>query len=622
MWERLQKGCKEMWRQERGAVTIYLVIVFLVMIVLIGLLVDLARIKVAQNQLRRVTNSAARSVLADYDPGLKKSFGLFTYKATDATRCEPELARYVRANLTPSAGQDFRLLDYRVEKVQARLINPLQPVTLKQQILEDMKYTAPMEYTKLVTKVFSVLPRMSTFYQRSRANNQLISDSRTKLKEAPGLQTRVNEKGKDLANKQEELTQARQASQEATTPEDKAALQREIAEIQQQISTLKQEVATELKRCLQITEETQANQKQLRATGDYGDPIDPATDQRVEATIQGTEKILDQRVNQVRDQMGKSTNAFRKDVDASIQALATGDYQSIQLATLDVPAVETQAANDEQMLRGEFNNLRDQVMAGGLFEDPNFLNPFAFDSDPDQFEQKHGQDLKRITQQLQELESTKSGLENLRDELYINEYALVHLSNITAPKGREGDKFYRSEAEYIAVGGSTPRVTVFTKLYLMRTSLDTIAYYCFSKVPVDPVSRGIYSVVMGALHGAVDCFRLALGYEVAIAEMHDPVAGNANPLQEITVSYKDHLRLLLATNPDEEGKLQRIIEVIQVRQNTSATNYHTMITGQVEVSIPLWFIPLGGVEQLDWGPFGTRIKSGRCYITKEVEYGY
>lgn len=622
MFEGLMKGDKGIWREERGAVTIYLVIIFLALIVLVGLLVDLARIKVAQNQLRRVTNSAARSVLADYDPKLKQDFGLFTYQAQEPTQCQPDFARYVQANLIPSAGQDFQLLSYRVEQAQAILVNPLQPAILKQQILEDMKYTAPLEYTKFVTNVFGALPRMSTFYKKSRANNQLINDSRTKLKEAQGLQVRVNQNGEQLVNQQEQLAQRKQARQQATVPEDKAALQQEIAEIQEEISRLKQQVTTDLNRCTQIADDLQTNQKQIKVTGADGDQIVPATDPKVEDAIRTTEQNLDELVNQITVQNRQSADSLKKGVDASRQALNAGDFQAIGLVEINVPAVEGQAAINDNGLQGDFAKLRDTVVGKKLFEEQDFLSPFSYDTDPEQFEAKHGKDMDKLIEQVQELEATKSGLENFRDEMFINEYALVHFSNITQPIGSESYKFYRSEAEYIAVGGATPRVTVFKNIYLMRTALDTLAYFCFSKFPADPLARGIYSLVMGALQGAVDCYHLALGDTVALAEMKGSMTGNANPLQQIQVTYQDHLRLVLTTKPDEAGKLQRIIEVIQARQNTPAKEYHTMLTGQVQVSIPLWFIPLGGVENLDWGPFGSKIKDGRCCITKEVEYSY
>jgi len=97
-----------------------------------------------------------------------------------------------------------------------------------------------------------------------------------------------------------------------------------------------------------------------------------------------------------------------------------------------------------------------------------------------------------------------------------------------------------------------------------------------------------------------------------------------NPMEKLdfTLTYKDHLRLFMLLHSDEQGKLKRLMEVIKQRNNIETSKAFTLLDGNAVVSIKLWFLPLTGLNNVQNGPFETEIRNGRCYINKNVEFGY
>ena len=100
-------------REQKGTITVYLAVVFMAMIVFTGVFVDLARIRLAQNQLRRITNSAARSVMANYNTSLKNEYGLFALN--NDVDFQGEFRKYIKVNLESSTEKNFKLLGCQYE---------------------------------------------------------------------------------------------------------------------------------------------------------------------------------------------------------------------------------------------------------------------------------------------------------------------------------------------------------------------------------------------------------------------------------------------------------------------------------------------------------------------------
>lgn len=160
------------WRkEERGAVSVFLMLLIVPVFLFCGVLVDVVRWRAADQEAELAVKAGVRSALAGFSPQLQ-SYGL--YGLTSGADASGEVfRRVVSGNLSEAAeGPRFRLLDHRLEAEGASL-TPVYSLAshavFKRQILEEMKYRAPMIYALDVfdklkkTNVTSGLEQASTF---------------------------------------------------------------------------------------------------------------------------------------------------------------------------------------------------------------------------------------------------------------------------------------------------------------------------------------------------------------------------------------------------------------------------------------------------------------------------
>lgn len=142
---------------QKGAITVFLSIILLAMIILAGVIVDVARINTAKPQIRRAVETSVRSALAGYNKFLKEEYGLFALNDNNEGNIEEVIEEYLSKNLMidkeyldeKKIGDYLDLYDYEIESIEVQPIFNLteNPVT-RQQILEYMKYRAPKEFAK------------------------------------------------------------------------------------------------------------------------------------------------------------------------------------------------------------------------------------------------------------------------------------------------------------------------------------------------------------------------------------------------------------------------------------------------------------------------------------------
>lgn len=556
---------------QRGTVTIYLVIIFLAMLLFVGVFIDLSRIKIAQNQLRRAANSSARSVMADYNSGLKNDFGLFAVNSAEANK---EMQKYINANIARPVKPVFDLLDFRYEGGNASFSYPLDSTpVLKQQILEAMKYRAPVEITTGLINKFRAIGQLAGFYDEGNEKRKSLS--------------RVEERIENLHNSNLKIKEAKKREE----------INREIEKSVRETDEIKLEIIkSEEERDLSIY--------------DFGNALQPAY------------KIEDETVinefNQTRQRQKEEFTRIEAEIKQTKEGIhaASSSYQR-------TPEAENKENGRnpyyEQELRSqaEFYKARDPEIS-------RYFSPEIIKGTRGDFEGTGGTKADGIAGFLKNIFIKLNGQEELleiRDELYINEYALTYFSNLTSEtKGGPEYPYRHTEAEYICYGGKNPKASAVAELYKTRFALDTAAYFAFSKAPADLIARTIYALIMGSLQASVDTCKMVISKEdVPIAAMVPD-----NPLEKLnlTLNYRDHLRLLLLLNSDENGKLARIAELIKERSGSEPAKLFTLVNGDAEVSVKLWFLPLAGFGSMDSGPFGTRIVNGRCFIKKRVEFGY
>lgn len=127
----------------RGSITVMLILVLCAIIMTTTLVVEVARIRLAEGQAKRAVDTAIFSALAAYDQDTKDSYGLFYRYGADGLEEEIRLA--VEKNLLVNDGSAaWQPYEYEVEAVDVRVLFPLNDQeSTKHQILEYMKYRAP-----------------------------------------------------------------------------------------------------------------------------------------------------------------------------------------------------------------------------------------------------------------------------------------------------------------------------------------------------------------------------------------------------------------------------------------------------------------------------------------------
>lgn len=130
------------YKREKGAVTVFCVIVLFTMVLFGGVFIDGTRILLAKQMVRASMNSAARSALSYYDEGLTGDFGLYGVTEENATNA---FKHYFEKNLTLSQNDGFNLYKFDMgdDPVSVTVSEPLSDnEVLHDQINEFQKYRA------------------------------------------------------------------------------------------------------------------------------------------------------------------------------------------------------------------------------------------------------------------------------------------------------------------------------------------------------------------------------------------------------------------------------------------------------------------------------------------------
>lgn len=135
------------YKKEKGAVTIFCVIVLFTMVLLGGVFIDGTRILLAKQMVRASMNSAARSALSYYDEGLTGDFGLYGVTEENAKKA---FKHYFEKNLTLSQNDGFNLYKFEMgdEPVSVSVSEPLSDnKVFQEQINEFQKYRVGVNLT-------------------------------------------------------------------------------------------------------------------------------------------------------------------------------------------------------------------------------------------------------------------------------------------------------------------------------------------------------------------------------------------------------------------------------------------------------------------------------------------
>ncbi|WDV46942.1 DUF5702 domain-containing protein [Clostridiaceae bacterium M8S5] len=136
--------------RQKGAITMFLSIILLAVMIFVGVLVDYARIKVAKIEARRTVGMSINSLLAGFNTTLKEDFGLFVLHENNREELKQILNHYMSNNLLIDRknilSKFIDIYKFKVEGVEIEATHSIvNREVIKKQIIEFMKYRAPKE---------------------------------------------------------------------------------------------------------------------------------------------------------------------------------------------------------------------------------------------------------------------------------------------------------------------------------------------------------------------------------------------------------------------------------------------------------------------------------------------
>lgn len=138
----------------KGSITIYQCLIFTALLILCGVLIDAARIMVAERKVQSALNTAVRSSLAAYDEDIVGGYGVFavdTRSEEGKAELDANFNKYLKANLSPKP-TSYQFINYDVDWNHTQLVSSGNllagnPDPLREQILKYMKYKGPITAT-------------------------------------------------------------------------------------------------------------------------------------------------------------------------------------------------------------------------------------------------------------------------------------------------------------------------------------------------------------------------------------------------------------------------------------------------------------------------------------------
>lgn len=140
-------------KRQKGAISVFLSLVLVPVIIFSLLTVDAARIYSSKVVISDAGEMAMNAALAQYDEQLFDKYGLFGMSSTPESM-ESSLSEYFETTLNSSGETDYKqilkLMEENFEAINVSNTEVYQTEVEKQQILEYMKYRAPVCLTELV----------------------------------------------------------------------------------------------------------------------------------------------------------------------------------------------------------------------------------------------------------------------------------------------------------------------------------------------------------------------------------------------------------------------------------------------------------------------------------------
>ncbi|WP_160644235.1 DUF5702 domain-containing protein [Chengkuizengella marina] len=691
---------RDFLKSNSGSVSIYFMIIFIGIFMFNTVLIDFARIKIADLQSEKIIRSSIRSILSSYD-GRLQTYGLYTFTSEeDALKIFQEV---YEENLSYSKLENtIQLSSLVLNSFEISGIDSLANEDIFQrQILEEMKYRAPIEFVLSVLEPFQQeglsddLKGTSTFSKQAGDIEKLIIDREKNLdsawlqiqqilgssgkigryyhyydqqfneihhlageigvKQVDEIRQEMKNLQQDVDNYRHKIDVLNEKKEKSETETEKVSFQSKVNKYKQWLNEIKDRIydlETLVKKIEQYAETILITELQLNK--DYEQLIGAQTS--INSNIQKALKVNDELVDKLENEkiMGGEyistydRTYFRK-IESEIGVIISlfsgmkSQFDSKKLLTGSDYIIRHQKLLDanERVLNYGSEFYSKQF----FFENKRMDNNAKIKDQKDEQRQKTENQLKQIAQLLHSCNDTeqpiygkledykekydqfnqikvkesmnssidlKNGAEDIgkqsmsivdklsaallsvRDEVYMNEFALSKFNYRTYEDSNElsdpkHHTLFNQEVEYILYGFNHCELnqsSAFSEIFLLRLAIRTMEALSDPEQSIlkagSPLLSFLWAIAEGATKAYNDMQKLISGEEVKLSQKLS---------KSISLDYKDYLRVFLFLHSNDSNMISRMLSLIELNTNQDLTLKLVSVEASVETSIGLWFIP-------------------------------
>lgn len=174
---------------KKGSITILFAILLPILLLFGMFIFEALWESLARTYFDQACYSAARSCLADYDSSVWQEYGVFLFQdEPDAKRIQEDIESNLDSN-------DW--LKVQITKVQCQAIDPLERDVLKRQILENVKYVAPIRGAQALWDLVSNL-KSSESYSRAGAKAVELEMAQKNMKQTEENNRRIKDEKEEI----------------------------------------------------------------------------------------------------------------------------------------------------------------------------------------------------------------------------------------------------------------------------------------------------------------------------------------------------------------------------------------------------------------------------------------
>ncbi|HZG88516.1 hypothetical protein [Paenibacillus sp.] len=578
---------------ERGAITLFSLLAATSLLLVSLLLIDLVRMRLAAVEAETEARRAGRSALARFETKLL-NYGLFG-ASIDESRARTAEEAIGEANREERKLGGFRLYDERPSQGSPIAFEPLYHLgdhrVFEEQMLERMKYIAPIEYgITVVDKFIKSRPQI----EQAQHYAKLSQEMQALLEKREAALDRAWASAQSLAGM-------------AGTASPASALQQLLDAIHKSLDEA-EKANLELRKKLNEPppKPVQAPETPYPHVTIY--PPDFFTGYRIgAATIASMHAAWHAMEEPAPAQQSSSPQEVEPDRKAEMLERLHA-YKSEWLAgrraqeakrEQEGKAIRRMELDQKQAAEGQLTKRRDNwkdacaltdleayvLLTGpeGLYEKYRTYNEHA-SSGGIEPSIRTDEAASFLNASFDFLSALSDIAEDMRDEAYMNEYALTHFTYRTYQKqkyvvrvvtnigDRSSHKLQEQEAEYILYGLPSCHMNLaaaHTELFVLRAALRTMEAFFAPDNPgraVSPMASLLAALAEGAKQANDDVDQLIAG---------DPV--ELPFVQGVTLDYKDHLRLFYLLHSRDASVLSRMQALIELNTGIDLTKRYTAV---------------------------------------------